>query len=88
MNKDELIQDLQGKIIYALNLPGMTAQDIAPDAKLFEDDGIGLDSVDALELVVMLEKEYGITIDDKNDTKSIFSCVNSMADYILAHGKK
>lgn len=86
MDKDTLIAELQAKTMEALNLPDMSPGDIAPDLPLFDADGLGLDSVDALELVVMLEKEYGISIDDKNDAKSAFSTLGSMADFILKKG--
>lgn len=83
MNKETLIAELQQKIINSLNLAGMAPEEISPDTALFDDDGLGLDSVDALELVVMLEKDYGISIEDKSDAKTAFASLNAMADYIL-----
>jgi len=84
MNKESLIEELKNKIISALNLQGVCASDIDAAAPLFEDDGLGLDSVDALELVVLLEKEYCINIEDGSHAKEIFSTVDSMADFILS----
>jgi len=84
MEKQELVEQLKGQIITQLNLEGMNPEDIDPAAALFG-DGLGLDSIDALELIVLLEKEYGIKIEDPKEGKQIFHSVNSLADYILAN---
>lgn len=62
----------------------MNPEDIATDASLFG-DGLGLDSIDALELIVLLEKEYGIKIEDPKEGKKIFHSIDTLADYILTH---
>lgn len=62
----------------------MKPEDIATDASLFG-DGLGLDSIDALELIVLLEKEYGIKIEDPKEGKKIFHSIDTLADYILTH---
>ena len=82
MDRSQLIRQLKTKIISTLNLPDIAPEDIADDAALFEPDGLGLDSVDALELVVMIEKDFGITVDDKDEAKTIFSSVGALADLI------
>ena len=82
MNRSQLVSQLKRNIISALNLPDFGENDIADDTPLFESDGLGLDSVDALELVVMVERDYGITVDDKDEAKTIFSSVNALADFI------
>jgi acyl carrier protein len=84
MEKQELIEKLKGQIITQLNLEGMTPEDIDPESALFG-DGLGLDSIDALELIVLLEKEYGIKIEDPKEGKKIFHSVTSLAEYIQAH---
>ncbi len=84
MEKQELVEQLKGQIITQLNLEGMNPEDVDPAAALFG-DGLGLDSIDALELIVLLEKEYGIKIEDPKEGKQIFHSVNSLADYILAN---
>jgi acyl carrier protein len=84
MEKQELIENLKGQIITQLNLEGMTPEDIDEESSLFG-DGLGLDSIDALELIVLLEKEYGIKIEDPKEGKKIFHSVTSLADYIIAH---
>lgn len=82
MDRSQLIRQLKTKIISTLSLPDIAPEDIADDAALFEPDGLGLDSVDALELVVMIEKDFGITVDDKDEAKTIFSSVGALADFI------
>ena len=83
---EKLIQELKEEIIEALNLEDMEADEIDADEALFG-DGLGLDSIDALELIVLLEKNYGIKIEDPKDGKEIFYSVNSMAQYITKHQK-
>ena len=84
MDKDTLVSDLKGRIISALNLQGVSPSDIEADTPLFEADGLGLDSVDALELVVMIERDFGISVGDKDEAKTVFSSVGALADYIIA----
>ncbi|RYD99921.1 MAG: acyl carrier protein [Sphingobacteriales bacterium] len=72
---------LKEQIIEALNLQDMQPADIADDAPLFG-DGLGLDSIDSLELIVLLERNYGIKLEDPKESRNILSSVNSMAEYI------
>ena len=67
-----------------LNLQDLEPGTLEADTPLFADDGLGLDSVDALELVVMVERDYGITIDGKDEAKTIFASLDALADYIIA----
>lgn len=83
---DALIEKLKGQIIEQLNLAEVKAADINPDAPLFG-DGLGLDSIDALELIVLLEKHYGIKIQNPADGKKIFESVRTMAEFIKSQGK-
>ena len=69
---EELIYKLKEQIIDALNLEEITPEDIDDNAPLFG-DGLGLDSIDALELIVILDKHYGIKIANPADGKAIFS---------------
>lgn len=78
---DALITDLKEKIIDQLNLEDIKADDIDINAPLFG-SGLGLDSIDALELIVLLEKHYGLKIDNPEAGKHIFSSIKSMADFI------
>jgi len=84
---EELTQKLKKEIIEVLNLEDTRPEDIDTDAPLFG-DGLGLDSIDALELIVLLEKNYGIKIEDPKEGRKIFTSVRTMADFILEHQKK
>ncbi|MBP5646119.1 MAG: acyl carrier protein, partial [Bacteroidaceae bacterium] len=64
-----------------LNLEDVKPEDIDNDAPLFG-EGLGLDSIDALELIVLMEKNYGIKLQDPAKGKEIFKSINVMADYI------
>ena len=83
----ELIEELKNEIIEVLNLEGMTPADIDENVPLFG-EGLGLDSIDALELIVLLEKNYGIKLNNANEGKEIFKSVTVMAEYIAAHRTK
>lgn len=83
---DELIDKLKGEIIEQLNLEDMKKEDIDNDAPLFG-EGLGLDSIDALELIVLLEKNYGIKVANPADGKKIFQSVRTMAQYIQDNKK-
>ena len=84
---EELISDLKEQIIKTLNLEDITGEDIDNDTPLFG-DGLGLDSIDALELIVLLEKRYGIKLSDPAEGKAIFKSINTMAEYIAAYRTK
>lgn len=83
----ELKEELKGKIIEVLNLEDVTAADINDDDSLFG-DGLGLDSIDALELIVLLDKVYGIKLSDPKQGKSIFESINTMAAFIAENRTK
>lgn len=83
----ELKEELKAKIIEQLNLEDVSVTDIADDDALFG-DGLGLDSIDALELIVMLDKDYGIRLSDPKEGRKIFESVQVMADYIQEHRTK
>lgn len=77
----DLKEELKMKIIEQLNLEDMKTTDIADDEPLFG-DGLGLDSIDALELIVLLDKDYDIKITDPKEGKEIFTSINVLADFI------
>lgn len=81
------IEKLKEQIIDALNLEDLTPADIENDAPLFG-EGLGLDSIDALELIVLMEKFYGIKLQNPAEGKEIFKSVNCMAAYIEANRTK
>lgn len=84
---EDLIQQLKEQIIDVLNLEEMTSDEIDADAPLFG-DGLGLDSIDALELIVLLEKQYGIKLANPAEGKAIFKSVASIADFVTKNRKK
>ena len=77
----ELKLELKEKIIEQLNLEDVSVNDIADKDPLFG-EGLGLDSIDALELIVMLDKDYGIKLADPKEGRKIFESVETMATYI------
>ena len=83
----DLKEELKSKIISVLNLEDITPADIADADPLFG-DGLGLDSIDALELIVLLDKDYGIKLTDPKQGKAIFESINTMAEYIAANRTK
>ena len=84
---NELILKLKTEIIEQLNLQDQTPNDIDENASLFV-DGLGLDSIDALELIVLLQKNYGIKLQSAEEGKQVFHSVKTMAEYIMAHQTK
>ena len=74
--------DLKEKIIDGLGLEDIGIDEIENDMPLFGDDGLGLDSVDAIELTLIVEKEFGVKIKDMGESENIFSSVNSLVTYI------
>lgn len=87
MEREELKLQLKQHIIKYLNLLEMTPDDIKDDQPLFG-EGLGLDSIDSLELIVLLEREYGIKIQDPKDGRKVLVDINSMLDYIQEHRTK
>uniref|UniRef100_UPI0040484D65 phosphopantetheine-binding protein n=1 Tax=Aliarcobacter sp. TaxID=2321116 RepID=UPI0040484D65 len=69
-------------LIEGLNLEDIEVDDIEDNSPLFGDDGIGLDSVDSIELVLIIEKEYGVKISNTEQYHDIFASVNSLLNYI------
>lgn len=83
---EQLVQRLKEEIITALNLSEMKPENIDEKAPLFV-DGLGLDSIDALELTVLLEKKYGLKITTAEEGKKVLYSVNSMAEFIRENNK-
>ena len=83
---EELIEKVKQMIITSLRIDGMTPDEIDTDAPLFG-EGLGLDSIDALQLVVAMEKEYGVVVADAATGTKVFVSVRSMAAYIAENRK-
>lgn len=84
---ENLTLKLKNQIIEVLNLDEVSPEDIDENAPLFG-EGLGLDSIDALELIVLMEKDYGIKLANAAAGKEIFKSVRSMAEYISANRTK
>jgi acyl carrier protein len=83
---EQLINKLKREIIEALNLSEMTPESINENEPLFV-EGLGLDSIDALELIVLLEKNYGLKLATAEEGKTVLRSVRSMAEFIRANNK-
>ena len=79
----DLKRRLKELLIERLKFEDMTPEDLADDDPLFE-GGLGLDSIDALEIVVMLESEFGIKVKNESSARSHFRSVSSLADFVGA----
>ena len=79
---EQLITEIKLKLIDALNLDGITPEDIDDNAPLFGEEGLGLDSIDVLELIVLLEKNYGIKLDSPAKGRQVFQSISVMAKYV------
>ena len=87
MEKEQLKLQLKEHIIEFLNLLDTKPEDIKDDQPLFG-EGLGLDSIDSLELIVLLDRVYGIKIKDPKDGRKVLVDINTMADYIQEHRTK
>ncbi len=86
-DKAQLKQTLKEQIIQFLNLTDKKPEDIKDDEPLFG-EGLGLDSIDSIELIVLLSREYGISIQDPKEGRKVLVDINTMADYIEQHRTK
>jgi acyl carrier protein len=84
---EKLMLALKAQIIEQLNLQEVKAEDIGDDQPLFK-DGLGLDSIDALELIVLLQQNYNIRIANPEQGPEIFRSIRSIAEFITAHQNK
>ncbi|HZF61306.1 MAG TPA: phosphopantetheine-binding protein [Desulfovibrio sp.] len=84
MTKNEMESALKTAIIDGLRLEDVTVEDIDSSAPLFGDSGLMLDSLDAVELVVVVEKHFGVAIADAEEARKAFTSVSGLADFICA----
>ncbi len=84
---DELIQELKKKLIEILNLSDLSPEDIDENEQLVGGD-LGIDSIDVLEMVVMVEKEYDVVINNKEIGEKVFSTLAALAEYIQNNSPK
>lgn len=86
MSRETIKTELKQHIITYLNLQDFTVEDLKDDEPLFGDE-MGLDSIDSLELIVLLEREYGIKITNPTEGRKILVDINTVVDYILENKK-
>jgi acyl carrier protein len=84
---EQLKEEIKLKLIEALNLEDITPEEIDSTTALFG-DGLGLDSIDALEIILILEKSYGIRLENPAGAKEIFFSIDTLADYISKNRKQ
>lgn len=83
---EKLINELKEHIIRELNLEDITPEEIDAEAPLFG-DGLGLDSIDALEIILILEKNYGVRLANSTEARPVFYSVKTLAEYVAANRK-
>ena len=83
---EKLINELKEHIIRELNLEDITPEEIDAEAPLFG-DGLGLDSIDALEIIPILEKNYGVRLANSTEARPVFYSVKTLAEYVAANRK-
>ena len=86
MTKAEIVCNLKNHIINDLYRTGMSPEELDENSPLFTEDGVGLDSLDAVELVMFIEKDYGLVIENTDSIRQIFATLSTLAEYILANG--
>lgn len=84
---DELKQELKELLVENLSLEDITPEEIGDDTPLFG-EGIGLDSLDGVEIVVMLQRQYGLDVKDMQKGREIFQSINTLAYYVKNNCKK
>ena len=85
---DELKQELKELLVENLSLEDVDPAEIQDAEPLFGEEGIGLDSLDGVEIVVMLQRHYGLDIKEMQKGKEIFQSIDTLADYVSKHAKK
>ena len=79
--------ELKRQLIEELNLENLSIDDIQDDTPLFGEEGVGLDSIDALEIIVLFDKYYNVQLSNPEEGKKVFESINTMADYLEKHIK-
>lgn len=80
--------ELKRLLVENLNLEDLTAEQIGDDDDLFGDDGVGLDSLDGVEVVVILHRTYGLDVKAMQKGRDVFRSINTLAPYVLANATK
>lgn len=83
----EIKQQLKEHLVIQLSLEDIAPEDIKDDEPLF-DEGLGLDSLDAVEIVVILQRHFGIEVKDSDMGREVFESINTLAQYISTHAQQ
>ncbi|MFP4176502.1 MAG: phosphopantetheine-binding protein [Candidatus Brocadiia bacterium] len=84
---EELKAELKRLLVESLSLEQIRPEDIGDDEPLFEEEGVGLDSLDGVEVVVMLQRNYGLDVKDMQKGTEIFQSINTLAEYVMANAE-
>jgi acyl carrier protein len=85
---EQVKEELKRLFVENLSLEDLKPQDIKDDATLFGDGGIGLDSLDGVEVVVLLSRQYGLNAKSMQKNRDVFTSINTLAPYVLANATK
>jgi acyl carrier protein len=85
---EEIKQELKRLVVENLSLADLKAEDIKDDMELFGGDGVGLDSLDGVEMVVLLRRQYGLDVKAMQKAREVFRSINTLAPYVLDHATK
>jgi acyl carrier protein len=84
----EIKDELKRLFVENLSLDDRKPQDIGDDMDLFGDHGVGLDSLDGVEIVVLLRRQYGLDVKAMQKARDVFQSINTLANYVLANATK
>lgn len=84
---EDIKLELKKHLIEALSLDDMTPEQIEDSAPLFGAEGLGLDSLDAVEIVVIMQRKFGVDVKGLENRKEIFQCIDTLSRYIAEHSK-
>lgn len=87
MNIEDLIEELKIKILAIFNLPDITPADITADAELVG-GALDIDSIDVLEIIIMLRKDYGVIVKNKEQGKVVFASMRTLATFVLENSPR
>ncbi len=82
-NLEDIKKELKELLVENLSLEEIEPDEIGDDDPLFDDEGVGLDSLDGVEVVVMLQRHYGLDVKDMQKGREIFQSINTLADYVV-----
>jgi acyl carrier protein len=85
---EEIKQELKRLVVENLSLADLKPEDIKDDMELFGGDGVGLDSLDGVEMVVLLRRQYGLDVKAMQKAREVFRSINTLAPYVLDHATK